>query len=245
MKNNLKKSAKSTIDKVTQILSEEADIKINENIHKTYVTFHVKIDVEKYSGDEITKESRKLLFDRNTPSEVKKKLLFLLGHFATKECFDILRKYINKQDIRLKEWAILALKDLQLKVEGQVYEKDYDLIMSPMGGKGNKFRYFVVIGSRHNKLLTGINQKTVKKDLLTIASKTNSQVEEIQFGKIYIFFTILISFDIAVGKVINDFLDIISKQKNILKYHYFVINTHKITKKEIDEYLKMGEVQKL
>lgn len=114
-----------------------------------------------------------------------------------------------------------------------------------MGGEDNKLRYFAVIGSKHNITLTGVQKRIIKEDLLKIASKTDFKIEEIEFGKNYVLFTILISFDIAVATALDNFLNIISRDKNILKYHYFVVNTYKITKSEIDEYLNMKSVKKL
>ena len=115
--------------------------------------------------------------------------------------------------------------------------------MSPMGGKDNKLRYFAVIGSKNNRTLTDAQKRIIKKDLLEIALNTNSEVEEIEYGKNYVLFAILISFDVAVATVLEDFLDTLSKSKNILKYHYFVVNTYKITKKKIDEYLGMKNIK--
>lgn len=245
MKDYTKNSTKPVINDVNKILSKEADIQINENVHRKYVNYHSTIDIGKYHLNGIIKQSKQLLFNSNTPNAVKRKLLFLLGHFATKECFEILSEYVNNPDIRLKQWAILALKDLQFKIENQVYEEGRDMVMSPMGGKGDKFRYFVVICSKHNKSLTGIKKRTINKDLQSVASKTNSQVEDIEFGKNYIFFSIFIPFDIAVGEVVEGLLKIAAKKKGILKYHYFAVNTHKITEKEIQKYLESEEVKQL
>lgn len=68
------------------------------------------------------------MFNQKTEEGVKKKLFFLLGHFATKECFDMLRKYINDPTTDLKDWATLAIKDTQFKVENGVYENGKDII---------------------------------------------------------------------------------------------------------------------
>lgn len=114
-----------------------------------------------------------------------------------------------------------------------------------MGGKGNMARYFVVIGSKQNKELNTAAKKIIAEDLFSTTTNEFSQVEEIEFGRNYVFFTILISFDIASQKVIDAFLDKISKEKGILKYHFFIVNTHKITKAEIKKYLQMDEVKKL
>lgn len=245
MKSNTRKLLKPIFDAVDQIISKDADIQIPEPIHQEYINYHDKISFKKYDYDQVIKNSKELLFDQKTSDEVKKKLLLLLGHYATKECFDILRKYLNNPNSNLKDWATLSIKEIQFKIDNEIYEDGRDIIMSPMGGKGEKLRYYVVIGSKHNKSLDKNVKKDLKKDLSIITSKVNSEIESVKFGRTYILIEILIPINISVGKMIEDFLDITSRKKGILKYHYFVVNTHKITKNEIDEYLKMDEIKKL
>lgn len=245
MKKNRNKPPKDILNATAQITSKDADIQIPAYVHKEYIAYHNKIDCEKYDCKKVIEQSKKSLNDKNEDEVIKMKLLFLLGHFATKECFDILIAYINDPESNLKEWALLALKDLQFSIENEVCEKGKDMVMSPMGGKENMARCFVVIGSRHNKSLNTAAKKIITKDLFATTTNTYSQVEEIEFGKNYVLFTVLISFDIASQKVIDAFLDKISKEKSILKYHFFIVNTHRITKEEIKEYLQMDEVKKL
>lgn len=245
MKQNTKKQLKPILDTVIQILSKEADIQIPESIHQEYINYHGKINIDKYGYDEVIEQSKKVLFKAETPIEIKKKLLFFLGHFATNECFEILKEYINKPHLLLKHWVILAIKELQFNVENEIYEEGKDLIMSPMGGKGNKARYFIVIGSKHNRFINQAAKEIIKNDLSTVVSKTNSEIEEITFGKNYVFFTVLFSFDVDPAQVIDDLLNIVSKKKDLLKFHYCIVNTYKITKKEIRNYLQMDEVKKL
>lgn len=106
--------------------------------------------------------------------------LFLLGYYATKVCFDILRKYLNYPISNLKDWATFAIKELQFKIEDEIYEDGRDMIISPTGGKGNKFRYFVVIGSKQNKLLDKNAKIVLRKVLSIIASKTSSEIESVK-----------------------------------------------------------------
>lgn len=245
MKSNTRKLLQPIFDAVDQALSKNNDIRIDEATHREYINFYDRIKIHTYDYKAVITQSKNLLFNQKTEEIVKKKLFFLLGHFATKECFDMLRKYINDPTTNLKDWATLAIKDIQFKVENEVYDNGKDMVFSPMGGKGNELRYFAVIGSKHNITLTGVQKRIIKEDLLKIASKTDSKIEEIEFGKNYVLFTILIPFDIAVATALDNFLNIISRDKNILKYHYFVVNTYKITKSEIDEYLNMKSVKKL
>ena len=245
MKRNSNKPPKDILDAAAQITPKDANIKISIATHKEYIAYHDKIDCEKYDCKKVIEQSKKSLNDKNEDEVIKMKLLFLLGHFATKECFNILMAYISNPESNLKEWALSAIKDLQLHIKNEVYEEGKDMIMSPVGGKGNMARYFVVIGSKHNKRLDAAAKKIITKDLFATITNKHSQVEEIEFGKNYVLFTVLIFFDIASQKVIDAFLDKISKEKGILKCHFFIVNTHKITKAEIKKYLQMNEVKKL
>ena len=80
MKRNTKKQLQPIFDGSAQIPSY---------IHKEYIAYHDKIDFEKYDYKKVIEQSKKSLNDKNEDEVVKMKLLFLLGHFATKECFDI------------------------------------------------------------------------------------------------------------------------------------------------------------
>jgi hypothetical protein len=55
----------------------------------------------------------------------------------------------------------------------------------------------------------------------------------------------LISVHIAPQDVIDAFLDIGSTEMGVLRYHFFSINTHKPTAKDIQEYLALEDVKKL
>ena len=43
---------------------------------------------------------------------------------------------------------MLALQELQFHVENELYDSGKDMIMSPVGGKGNKLRYYVVVSKK-------------------------------------------------------------------------------------------------
>ncbi|PIV07968.1 hypothetical protein COS52_05200, partial [Candidatus Roizmanbacteria bacterium CG03_land_8_20_14_0_80_39_12] len=122
MKRNSNKLPKDILNAAAQITSRDADIQIPAYVHKEYIAYHDKIDCEKYDCKKVIEQSEKSLNDKNEDEMIKMKLLFLLGHFATKECFDILMAYISNPESNLKEWALLALKDLQLHIENEVYE---------------------------------------------------------------------------------------------------------------------------
>lgn len=219
----------------------EGDIYIAPHVHEEYIKYHKKIDRRCCDYKQTMVEANEL-FKEKTPLKVKKKLLFLLGEFATPQCFQILKKYIDDEKSTHRDWALLALQELRFHVENQLYEEGRDMIMSSIGGKGNMLRYYVVVSKKKRKQFANEEKDILKQTLTRIAKRMRSEVEDFEFSNSHILIKMLISIDVASGDVIDAFLD---ECKDILLYHYFMINTHKPTEKEINEYLAMGEVRKL
>ena len=234
--------------KITELQSAisvyKGTIEISPSVQEEYISYHATIDANKYDYEKVIAESKKL-FDARTAWEVKKKILFLLGEYATPESFKILKKYLDDTKTVRKDWAMLALQELQFHVENELYDEGRDMIITPLGGKRDKTRYFVVVSKKKNKAFTSEEKKLLSKKMTELAKKKQSEVEDIEFGTSYMMIKMLVSIDIALQEVIDAFLDIGSTEMNILRYHFFSINTHKPTKKEIQEYLQMDEMKKL
>lgn len=234
-KNNTPNLIKNTISVY------EGDINISPRVHKEYIKYHKQINKRRFDYKQ-TINGAKELFNEKTPFKVKKKLLFLLGEFATPECFQILKRYIDNGQSTHKEWALLALQELRFNVENELYEEGRDMIMSPLGGKRNTLRYYVVVSKKKSEQFVNEEKDMLRQTLVRITKRMQSEVENFELYSSYVLIRMLISIDVSPSDVIDAFLD---EFKRILRYHYFMINTHKPTKKEINEYLAMDEVKKL
>jgi len=236
------KKQNKQINQLLDVISVyEGDVPIKPSIHEEYIEYHGKININDYDYDKTLEEAEKL-FEKDIPWEVKKKLLFLLGEFATPECFQIIKRYLDNEKSTHKEWALLALQELQFHIENELHEDGRDMIMSPVGGKGNMLRYYVVVSKKEGKQFSNEEKNTLKKTLTRIAKRMQSEAEDFEFNNSYVLIKMLTSVDVASGDVIDALLD---ECKDILRYHYFMVNTHKPTEKEIDEYLELEEVKKL
>ena len=219
-------------------------IVVTESVSREFIRYEAHFEDDNPNSQNIVETSKKYLFLAEISAIEAKKLLFLLGKIASYESFSLLRKYIDHPDTKHKEWSVLCLQMLQFKVENEIYEEGKPMIMSPLSGKGTKLRYYVVIGTKSNKTLSTSDKAVVQADLDT-TDKKETDVETIIFGERYVELCMLIDIDVAPQHVIDAFLDKASLKHNILRYHFFMINTHKPTEKEIDEYLNLDEVRLL
>lgn len=199
----------------------EGEVEISLDIQKEYIEYHNHVDIEKYDCNNVIVQSRENLFSTQTPVEIKKKLLFLLGNFATNECFKILGDYIDNPKTDLKDWATLAMQDLRLKVENEVYADGRDMVMSPVGGKGDKLRFYAVVSTKLSKPFTKGEEKIIKKQLTKVVEDKNSKVESIEYGNEYALIKILISINVAPAEIFDTFLDICSKKRTDIAVSLF------------------------
>jgi len=215
---------------------------ISENIHAEYIAYSNTIDIDSYDYKSVLKKSITILFDSQTPLEIKKKLIYLLGQFATVECYKILKKYIDTSNESLVPWATLSMQDLRFKVENDMHDDSRDMVMSPSGGKGDKIRFYTAFSSKNGISITGIQKQTIKKQLLTCMKQYHVEVENISFGNNYCLTTLLIPLTVAPQTPIDMFLDNVSTTKHILRYHFMLTNVQPFTQNEIDDYLTSKEL---
>lgn len=217
----------------------DGSVIVPESIHSEYIAFGNTINVDSYDYNSVLKESDNALFDSQIPEELKKKLIYLLGHFATAESYNILKKYIDSPDAALLHWATLALQELRFAVENDMYDGSRDMIMSPSGGKGTSIRYYTAFSSNKGRPLTENQKRSINNDLLTCMKRFHSEIKNISFGNTYCLATLLIPMTVAPQTPIDAFLDIAGTKKQILRYHFMITNIQPFSPEEINDYLTL------
>lgn len=220
----------------------DGTVSVPEIVHTEYIAYGNTIDIASYAYKSVLKESTTALFDPETPQEIKKKLIFLLGQFATIECYTLLNKYIEIPNESLIPWATLAMQDLRFKIENDMHDDGRDMVMSPSGGKGDKIRYFTVFASTKGKPIAEHQKQIIKEGILLSMTRYHGELEAISFGSNYCLATLLILLTVAPQTSIEAILDIASKKKHILKYHVMITNVQPFTQKEITDYLVSKEL---
>lgn len=107
-----------------------------------------------------------------------------------------------------------------------------------MGGEGNRLRNYVVISTKRNQAFSTSEKQIVKNIFDAVSQKLDSQIEKITFNKTFALIKMLVSVNVAIGEVIDKGIIACNKKKQILRFHYFAINTKRPSKKDIEEYLQ-------
>ena len=121
------------------------------------------------------------------------------------------------------------------------HEKTF--IGTELGGEGHRLRNYVVISTKDDTSLSADQKQIINDRFVTICQKYDSQIETIEFFDTYALIKLLVSMDIAIGDVIDEGIITCNKKEDFLRFHYYVTNVKRPTKKDIQEYLQLEEVR--
>lgn len=218
-------------DKLSTVKSET---EISLEIQAEYISYHKKIDLEKYEENKMIKESSKL-FKENISDEDKKKILFILAHIGTLPCVRAIEEYMNKASSDMKAWAVLAFEEGWMFLESEAMGTAQTKIFGGAGRDEKGIRYYFVISSKDN--FTDEQKNMIESKFAETAGKLDSKIEKIDFKDSHALIKVLVSFDIAVGDLIEAGIKSCNGENKFLRFHCFVTDTHKPTEKEIGSYL--------
>lgn len=215
------------------VVTEKA---IDVSTHEEYVNYVRNIDIQQYTEDDILKESEKL-YDETVSTSAKKKIIAVLAETGTVKAYRELEKFFKHPEEDLKHWIGVALYECRMLLENSLGDNNVGIISTGLGGKGNRFRYIVVIGlscvALHDE-----QKKIIEASFQHVCRHHDSKVEVVEFFDSYVIITLLVSMDVAVGIVIEEGIHA-SNEKTVCLYdRYFVTNVKQPTEEEIISYLK-------
>ncbi len=211
---------------------------VNPETNQAYIDFHNEFKDRAFAKDEI-ETAKNQLSDPKLSEDKKKRLLFRLAHTSLPEAYYLLQDFYFKSTGFLQEWTTLCLEECQMFLESELIDTDSDdeqmMISSLGGGDGKRLRFWVVLSTKNSK--TKFDKKSrdgLTKNLNQHFAKFDSIIEDSYWGDDYLLLTALQSMDVAIDDLI---VPIMKNNSDLLKFHYFVVNTGRPTDQEIEEYL--------
>ncbi len=218
-----RENSKNVLDSFS-LIDEAIDLSIQEE----YFSFSETMDFDNVDYEEVLTVSDKLFY-KDTPIELKKRILILLAHLGTPESCRILEQFRKISEGNLRDWALLSLKECRMLLESVLLQEEGGFISTGLGGKDNKLRYYFIASSKDGLPFSETHRNTLKRGFETISHKYEFEIEEINFEATYAMIEILIPMDVAVGEVIEEGISECNKTSEFLSLHYYVTNVKKPT----------------
>lgn len=195
---------------------------VSLSVSKDYVQFVSMTEGETPTSVEIAQKVQ-CLFDTDVSPEEKKKALVLLANQGTADACLTIRRFVETADSELMEWGILALEQCWLSVESDLFGRSAGMIVSGLGGEGERIRYFFAVQAKETIELTA-HQEMIERSFRMVCKSFDSVLESIKIYPDYATLLVLISQDVAVGGVIEEGIAESNRAGDWVEEHYFVTN---------------------
>jgi hypothetical protein len=233
-------------DKLQEILGmEESSISILEEnidseIQYEYFEYSRKYDYLR-SEEEIIND-KDCLLDKTISVDQKKHALIELASLNSIEAYRAIEKYLHQPNIKLHDWACLALHECRLQLESQLLDKSKVLITTGLGGKGFKLRYFIVLFTPNAKTLNTIQQQIIVKELQFFLKQNGSELEDIEFEDSFASILCMIPLKVSPRPLFQKVINECNVFGNFLFNDFIITNMKALHTNDIRELLTVNNI---
>ena len=181
-------------------------------------------DVEDLMAPELTDEQ---LRDR----------MILLASIDDPRAFRILEEYSKNKSNRQHEWAVMALQESKMLIEGNLLNERQVFVSTGLGGRGKMLRYFVALVGNNVEEFAPYQQHVIQSEFETALKNNRSIIENVEFQGKYAALTVLIPLDVPCHQTLLDAVEDCNLYGNFLKTDFLITNVKTLTFKEIDEFV--------
>jgi hypothetical protein len=121
--------------------------------------------------------------------------------------------------------------------EDDIFESSA-MVGSPAGSKNGKLRHFIIFSWEKGGSLPDALKQRLDKSAERVACEAGmAEIEKIEYAEGYVLLTVLVSSEKAVGEIADDTMILANGTKPFLRFHYYVSDVKKPSKKVIKNYL--------
>jgi hypothetical protein len=215
------------------ILEEQIDIDIQVKYFETANKIRQKTDANKYF------EIRDELFLPDVDLEQKRKILLAIAVIDDVKAFRTIEKYVAVAEGEIKQWAVLAMQESRMLIQSSLLEEQQVFISTGLGGKGQKLRYYVVfINKKQSEILTIIQQKLLKDELIYQINQYSGEFESMDFSEGFSTVLVMLPLQTDLKTVFRNIIDECNQYGDFLDDDLIVTNVKVMSRNEILEMLK-------
>jgi hypothetical protein len=203
-----------------------------------YIKYGQNTDLTALTED-MAYDQGELLFGGDITTDQEKLILYKLSGLGTIRAYRMIEKYIRTSENGQRPWNLLSLYKCKMLLENSLLDESQGIIMTGLGGVGDRLRCYFMILPDTAEPLSKINQEVAQKEFGYVCKRLNSILEKVQLSERFIGFTVLIPLDIAIGEVIESGIGNCNKIGQFLLEHYYVTNDKIPDESEIDEIINM------
>ena len=163
--------------------------------------------------------------------------MILLASIDDPRAYRILEEYTKDKSNRLHQWALMALQESKMLIEGNLLNERQVFVSTGLGGRGKLLRYFVALVVNNINEFAPYQQHVIQSEFETALKNNHSDIENIEFQGKYAAMTVLIPLDVPCHQTLLDAVEECNLYGNFLKTDFLITNVKTLTFEEIDDFV--------
>ena len=219
------------------VIDEPIDIKLQMEYFKRSKSVRFK-------SDEIELNDISDLSDANLDDEQLRDRMIQLASIDDPKAYRILEEYTKDKSNRQHDWAMMALQESKMLIEGNLLNERQVFVSTGLGGKGKLLRYFVALIGNDIEEFAPYQQHIIQSEFETALKNNRSDLENIQFQGKYAALTVLIPLDVPCHQTLLSAVDECNMYGNFLRSDFLITNVKMLTFNEIEDFVagKMNDI---
>lgn len=219
------------------VIDEPIDIKLQMEYFKRSKNVRFK-------SDEIELNDISDLSDANLDDEQLRDRMIQLASIDDPKAYRILEEYTKDKSNRQHDWAMMALQESKMLIEGNLLNERQVFVSTGLGGKGKLLRYFVALIGNDIEEFAPYQQHIIQSEFETALKNNRSDLENIQFQGKYAALTVLIPLDVPCHQTLLSAVDECNMYGNFLRSDFLITNVKMLTFNEIEDFVagKMNDI---
>ena len=170
--------------------------------------------------------------------------MILLASIDDPKAYRIIEEYTKNKSNRQHAWAMMALQESRMLIEGNLLNERQVFVSTGLGGKGKLLRYFVALIGNNVDEFAPYQQHIIQSEFETALKNNRSDLENIQFQGKYAALTVLIPLDVPCHQTLLSAVDECNMYGNFLRSDFLITNVKMLSFDEIDDFVagKMEDI---
>jgi hypothetical protein len=203
----------------------------------------INTESDKELNDEFYEASEKILFS-DADLHAKKELLIQLSNCKNPKAYRIIEKFEKSAGPDLNDWAYMALRTSQMKLESYFLENNAVLITSGLGSFEGKLRYFVGMFSENEESFSEVELKTIKNELLFHVEREKGILEKFEAGSSFIKVLVLLPLNMYLRQFFIKVIDSCKELGVNLSKSIALTNVQAMKDEELEQFIANAKKRK-
>ena len=169
------------------------------------------------------------------PNKVKKMALSVLASSSEIRAYRLIEQYMQHPDEELINWASMALIECRMALESELTGEKQIFISTGLGGKGEKFRFYVLIPSSQGVSFALYQREVIEKEVGYLMPQYECEVERLTIQDNYVELVFLLPVSVDIRKIVEKLIVECNLYGNFLSEMHVVTNVKELSQNEINQ----------